>query len=158
MGDLFSFGYAGLRGADDLRHLLAGTGVETIVDVRLQPFGRVPFNGPAASRLLIESVGPAYRWDKRLGNLAYRTGGIEIKDIEAIEDVLDDLRAGRSVALMCVCANVAECHRRVLAEEAVRREPGLRVIHLAVRRVAFLAPDASDDQIEAFVDALTDCS
>jgi len=42
--------------------------------------------------------------------------------------------------VMCVCADVAKCHRQVLAEEAVRRLPGLRVVHLPVPLV-IAAPD-----------------
>ena len=127
---LWTFEYSGMTSYLDLAELLEGTGVDKIVDVRLRPFGRVPFNGPTAARLLVESAGPAYRWDQRLGNLAYRTDGIRIKDIEAIGDVLVELRAGRSVALLCVCPNPIGCHRWTLAEEAVQRMPGLRVVHL----------------------------
>jgi len=141
LGDLFSLGYANLHGPDDLRDLLHDTRVDTIFDVRLQPWGRAPWNGPHATRLLVEAAGCHYAAAPALGNLAYRRGGIEIKDIEAIEDVLNALRAGRGVALLCVCANAAGCHRSVLAEEAVRREPGLRVVHLPVRPlVGFLPP------------------
>lgn len=130
LGDLFTLGSSGLRGVDDLRSLLAGTGIDTIVDVRLRPWGRPPFNGPKASRLLVEAVGLAYRWDQRLGNLEYKTGGTRIKDIEAIEDVLEDLRAGHSVGLFCVCAEPQDCHRSTVAEVALDREPILRVVHL----------------------------
>jgi len=130
LGSLYTIGYARLRTADDLARLLAGSAVDTIVDVRLQPFGRAPFSGPQATRLLVESVGSAYRWDQRLGNLAYKTGGIRIKNVEAIEDILAMLLEGRSVALLCACAGSESCHRLALAEEAVRRMPGLNVVHL----------------------------
>lgn len=152
---LYSLGYSGLRGADDLRALLHDVPLHTIVDVRLQPFGRAPWNGPTATRRLVEAAGYRYAAAPDLGNLAYRTGGIEIKDIEAIEDVLTYLRAGQSVALLCVCAQPEGCHRWVLAEEAVRREPGLRVVHLPARRlVGFLPHDPTDADIEAFVEAI----
>ena len=153
-GTLFTFGYRGIDDADALRRLIGGAPIADIVDVRLRPFGRRPFNGPTACQALIESLGPTYRWDQRLGNLAYETGGVQIKDIEAIEDVLAELRAGRSVALLCVCPNPIGCHRWTLAEEAIRRMPGLLVVHLTRRPVAFLAPDASDEELQAFVEAL----
>jgi hypothetical protein len=153
-GTLFTFGYGEIADADALRRLIGGAQIADVVDVRLRPFGRSPFNGPTASRALTESLGLSYRWDQRLGNLAYRAGGIEIKDVDAIEDVLDALRAGRSVALMCGCPRPEDCHRLTLCEEAVRRMPGLKVVHLPRRPAAFLARDASDEQIEAFVDAL----
>jgi uncharacterized protein (DUF488 family) len=129
-GRLYSLGYARLRGVDDLRRLLADTEVDTVVDVRLRPWGRPPFNGPRATQLLVEAAGFLYIWDQRLGNRGYKSGTIEIADIEAIEDVIAMLRAGQGVAMMCVCADVAECHRQVLADEAARRLPGLRVVNL----------------------------
>ena len=127
LGSLYSLGYSG-RGSDDLRALLP-PGV-LVVDVRLQPWGRAPFNGPHATRLLTESVGLAYRWDRRLGNLGYKRGTIEIADIEAIGDVIDDLRAGHSVALLCVCPSPSSCHRSTLAEAIRERLPGVEVVHL----------------------------
>lgn len=130
-GSLWTFGYSGMTSHLDLAELLGGTGVDVVVDVRLQPFGRAPFNGPTATRLLVEDAGLRYVHTKDLGNLAYKTGGIQIKNMEAIENVLAMLRAGRLVALMCVCPNPIACHRRTLAEEAIRRMPGLPVVHLA---------------------------
>ena len=154
-GTLYTFVYSGIRGPADLDDLFFGYGVDQVVDVRLRPFGKAPFNGPRASADTCSRAGVAYRWDQRLGNLNYKTGGIRIKNIEAIEDVLDALRAGDSVALMCVCPIPDQCHRLVLCEEAIDRQPGLRVIHLPIRRpAAFLSPDATDEQIEAFADAL----
>ena len=153
-GTLFTFGYSGIDDADALRRLIGGAPIADIVDVRLRPFGRRPFNGPTACQALIESLGPTYRWDQRLGNLAYETGGVQIKDIEAIETVLTALRTGRNVALMCVCPQPEDCHRLTLCEEAVRRMPDLQIVHLTRPPAAFLAPDASDEQLEAFVDAL----
>jgi uncharacterized protein (DUF488 family) len=129
-GVLFTLGYAGLLGPDDLRRMLEWVDVDTIVDVRLQPWGRAPFNGPRAARHTVESVGLRYVHLPDLGNVLYRTGGIQIRNLEAIEAVLDDLRAGRSVALMCACPRPEGCHRSMLAEEAVRREPGLHVVHV----------------------------
>ena len=152
LGTLYSFGYQGLGGSDDLRRMLHGTLFETIVDVRLSVWS----GNRAFSVATVRTVGAAgfeYSHLRDLGNLAYRTGGIQIKDIEAIEVVLGRLRAGESVALMCVCALPDECHRLTLCEEAVRRMPDLQVVHLT-RPAAFLSADATDEQIEAFTDAL----
>ena len=153
-GTLFTFGYSGIDDADALRRLIGGAPIADVVDVRLRPFGRRPFNGATACQALIESLGPTYRWDQRLGNLAYETGGVQIKNIEAIETVLAALRAGRNVALMCVCPQPKDCHRLTLCEKAVRRMPDLQIVHLTRPLAAFLAPDASDEQLQAFVDAL----
>jgi len=134
LGSLWTLGYSGMNSAVDLAELLRETPVDTIVDVRLRPFGKAPFDGPRASQHTVEALGIAYRWDQRLGNLDYRTGGIRIKDIDAIEDVLDALRAGQSVALLCACREPEGCHRSVLAAEAVRRQADLQVVHLMRQR------------------------
>jgi uncharacterized protein (DUF488 family) len=126
---LFTFGYRGLRGAADLRHLLEGTEVDTVVDVRLSPRSdNRAFS--LRTRATVEAAGVAYIHLPDLGNLAYKTAGIRIRDLEAIETVLTMLRAGRTMALMCACREPGGCHRQTLAEEATRREPGLRVAHL----------------------------
>lgn len=129
LGSLYSLGYAGLTGPADLRALLRDTPVDTIVDVRVSPYSsNRAFS--MGTRRTVEAAGFAYVAAPALGNVLYRTGGMQIKDIEAIEDVLAYLRAGQSVALLCVCAKPKGCHRSTLAAEAVRRLPGLRVVHL----------------------------
>ena len=152
LGTLYSFGYKGLGGSDDLRRLLEGTDIETIVDVRLSVWsGNRAFS--LRTRDTVEGIGLRYVGMRALGNLAYKTGGIQIADIEAIEVVLEYLRTPANVALMCVCALPDHCHRLALCEEAVRRQPDLRVVHLT-RPAAFLSADATDEHIEAFTDAL----
>jgi hypothetical protein len=47
---------------------------------------------------------------------------------------------------MCVCASPDECHRLTLCEEAVRRQPDLRVIHLTRRPAA--PADKADVQLD----------
>lgn len=131
-GTLFSFGYSGLGGADGLRALLQDTPVDTIIDVRLSPWSaNRAFS--VDTRRTVEAAGFAYVHLPDLGNLAYRTGGTQIRNMDAIDEVLAILRAGRSAALLCVCAEPEGCHRQVLAEEALRRLPGLKVVHLRSR-------------------------
>ena len=128
-GTLVTFGYTGLRGPADLRDLLRDHGVSVVVDVRLRPWStNRAFS--VATRRTVEEADFEYVHARGLGNVAYRTGGIEIADLDAIEDVLAILRAGRGAALMCACSDPTECHRSVLAEEAARRLSGLRVVHL----------------------------
>jgi uncharacterized protein (DUF488 family) len=132
-GTLYTLGYAGLGGADDLRRLLAGTGIDAIVDVRLSPWsGNRAFS--SATRRTVEDAGYRYLHEKGLGNLGYKRGTIEIAEIERIEMILAQLRAGHSVGLICACGEPEDCHRWTLAEEAVRRMPGLRVVHLSRTR------------------------
>jgi Protein of unknown function, DUF488 len=128
-GRLFTIGYAGLLGAGGLRERLAGEAIDTIVDVRLHAYSHNRAFS-RATRLTIEAAGFRYVHLPDLGNLAYKTGGIAIRNIEAIEEVLDELRAGRSVALFCACPRYQDCHRRELAIEVERRAPGVDVRHL----------------------------
>ena len=126
---LFTLGYSGLRDADDLRRLVKGTPITTIVDIRLLRWsGNRAFS--MLTRQTVEAAGLRYLYVQDLGNLAYRTGGTQIRNIDAIEDVLTRLRAGESLALMCACSRPEDCHRTDVAEEARRRLPGLEVIHL----------------------------
>ena len=157
LGSLWTLGYQGLTSSADLREILDGTSVGTIVDVRLSPrSGNRAFS--TDTRATVEAAGLRYVHEKGLGNLGYKRGTIEIADISRIETVLAILRAGKSVALLCVCPQPEDCHRLTLCEEAVRREPGLQVVHIAQDRIrrpaAFLSVDATDEQLEAFVDAL----
>jgi uncharacterized protein (DUF488 family) len=124
-----TFGYAGLRGADDLRELL-GDEIDLVIDVRLRVWSgtRTWSTGTAAT---VEAAGYRYLWLPEAGNRAYRTpGAVEIADMKvAIEMILDRVAAGDRVALMCVCRDVRTCHRLVLADELQRRVPDLAVVH-----------------------------
>jgi hypothetical protein len=131
-GILYTFGYDGITDSVKLRQLIGGHDIAEVVDVRLRNFGKAPFT-PWDSRKTVEAVVPGYRHSHKLGNLLYKVGGTQIKDIEAIEEVLDTLRGGYNIALMCVCAKPESCHRWTLVEEALRRMPDLQVIHLTKR-------------------------
>jgi len=55
-------------------------------------------------------------------------GPIVIRDLGRLDDlVVEPLRAGLVIALMCACARVQRCHRRDLAKHAAALLPGLRV-------------------------------
>ncbi len=130
LGTLVTFGYQKVKTTDGLAALLDGASVDLIVDVRLRPYsGNRTFS--TGTRANLEAVGWQYAWAPDLGNLAYKTGGIAIRNIETIVPaVLSPLRQGRTVALMCVCYDARECHRRTISDEAARRLPGLVVRHL----------------------------
>lgn len=129
LGVLYTLGYGGISSAEGLRRLIDGTKIEVIFDVRLHKYS---YNLAFSHRtdVTVNEAGVDYVYLRDLGNLAYKTGGTQIKDIDAIERVLAELRAGRNVALMCACPKYGDCHREDLAWEAARRLPGLRVVHL----------------------------
>jgi len=124
-GRLATFGYSGLLHALALREFL-GSDVDIVVDVRLRAWSSNPAFSAATPRT-VEAAGYEYMHLPELGNAEYRTGGMRIANLEAIETVLDLVAAGQTVALMCACADLATCHRLVLAEEAIRRVPSLEV-------------------------------
>lgn len=52
------------------------------------------------------------------------------EDPAAVRSVVELLQTGVNVAVMCVCADVSTCHRRVVAELALEQLRGLAVIDL----------------------------
>jgi uncharacterized protein (DUF488 family) len=127
-GTLYTFGYAGLRGGGDLRELL-GQRVEVVVDIRLRPYSRKRAFS-LGTRETVETAPYAYRWLGGLGNAEYRTGGMRLARPEDIDVVVQLLTSGTNVALMCACAEVATCHRRLVADLAAERLPGLTIVDL----------------------------
>lgn len=127
IGDLITFGYTGMRGHDDLRARL-GDDVGTVVDIRLNAWsGNRAFS--MTTRDTVQKAGYAHLHLSDLGNADYKTGGMRIRNLDAVETVIDLLAAGQSVALMCACPYVADCHRRLVADEISRRVPQVRVYH-----------------------------
>ncbi len=127
-GTLYTFGYAGMQGGGDLREVL-GQRVEVVVDVRLRPYSRKRAFS-LGTRETVETAPYAYRWLGGLGNAEYRTGGMRLARPEEIEVVVKLLASGTNVALMCACAEATSCHRRLVADLAGERLPGLTVVDL----------------------------
>lgn len=90
------------------------------------PRSRVPdWSGGRLARLLSDR----YRHLPALGNRNYKEGPIELVDVELGTAQVSELLAGQPVILLCVCAEVERCHRRLVAE-AVAIGYGVPVIHL----------------------------
>ena len=141
---MFTIGYEQLL-PDPLVAELEAAGVRRLIDVRFRPQSRRP--GMSKTRLaarLAES-GIAYEHRRGLGTPAdirwyYKHGQVEegarrfrahIDGSEDVEALADELRAGAPpTALMCLEANPAECHRRILAEALAERLPALTVTDL----------------------------
>ncbi|WP_249295722.1 DUF488 domain-containing protein [Agrococcus sp. Marseille-Q4369] len=147
---LVTVGHGRLDG-DGLRSLLAGAGVELVVDIRRFPGSRA---NPAASRDAIEGElaagGIAWRWEERLGGRrrlraeedaaspdgwwrvdAFRAyaAWTRTSEFEAgMASVLADASARRT-AVMCSEAVWWRCHRRVVADVAAKLH-GVPVEHL----------------------------
>lgn len=145
MPRLFTIGYERLL-PPELVTELREAGVERLIDVRYRPQSRRP--GMSKTRLgaLLGEHGIAYEHRKALGTPpdirwffkhgraaegreAFRehVEATASDDLDALAAELDDAPA---TALMCLEAEPAECHRRVLAEQLARRRPGLEVVDL----------------------------
>jgi uncharacterized protein (DUF488 family) len=119
---IYTLGYSGWKIEDVeavLDHLDA-----ILVDVRMVPRSRVAtWNVGVLSRRL----GQRYLWLREFGNRNYKGGPIDIVDFAAGQAKLVEITAchgesprsrtsGKSVILLCGCADVKVCHRKLLAE------------------------------------------
>ena len=110
---IYTLGYSGWSVEAIKTFLESVNGVA--VDVRMVPRSRVAaFNGTAFSRLL----GERYYWLSDFGNVNYKSNGpIQIVNFDQGAGRLGILRdAGKAVVLLCGCADINVCHRKILAE------------------------------------------
>jgi uncharacterized protein (DUF488 family) len=125
---------------------LEAAGVERVIDVRFRPQSRRP--GMSKTRLskLLGDHGIAYEHRRELGtpadlrwlfhkgriaeaSAAYRAH-VEAAAGEALDALAAELARAPRTALLCLEADPAGCHRRVIAEALAERRPGLRVVDL----------------------------
>jgi uncharacterized protein (DUF488 family) len=142
---LFTIGYERLLPPELVAELEAA-GVERLIDVRYRPQSRRP--GMSKTRLgeLLGDHGIAYEHRKALGTppdirWLFHAGRTEeargafrehveafaAPDLDALAQELDRAPA---TALLCLEADPAECHRRVVAEALTERRPDLEVVDL----------------------------
>ena len=138
---ILSVGYEGTS-LDDLVARLQAAEVAVVIDVRRTPASRKP--GFSRRRLseALEAAGIEYVSERELGNPpdnrdAFRRWRLiprHLLDIagpgaEALDRVVARASAQR-VALLCICADHALCHRRIVADGAVERDPTIEVLPL----------------------------
>jgi uncharacterized protein (DUF488 family) len=145
MPTVWTIGYERLL-PEQLAAELRAAGVERVIDVRFRPQSRRP--GMSKTRLgaLLAAHGIAYehrkalgtppdiRWLFKHGRVAEGREAFRAHVEETAADELDALAAELDAApptvLMCLEADPAGCHRRVLAEQLARRRPDLEVSDL----------------------------
>jgi uncharacterized protein (DUF488 family) len=125
---------------------LQAAGVRRVIDVRFRPQSRRP--GMSKTRLgaLLAEHGIAYvhrrelgtpadmRWLFHSGRIAeaaaaYRAH-VDAETPEAIDELAAELDTEPPTALLCLEADPAGCHRRVITDALRERRPGLRVVDL----------------------------
>jgi uncharacterized protein (DUF488 family) len=125
---------------------LEAAGVQRLIDVRYRPQSRRA--GMSKTRLgeRLAEQGIAYEHRRELGTppdirwfyknrqvaagaAAFRTH-IETESSDALDALAAELPAGPRTALLCLEAEPAECHRRIVTEQLAERVPGLRVVDL----------------------------
>jgi uncharacterized protein (DUF488 family) len=142
---LWTIGYERLLPPELVAELEAA-GVERVIDVRYRPQSRRP--GMSKTRLaeLLASRGIAYehrralgtppdiRWLFKAGRLAEAAAAyrdhVEREAAADLDTLARELGGGPRTALLCLEAEPAACHRRVVAEALRRRRPGLAVVDL----------------------------
>lgn len=142
---LWTIGHS-TRSWEDFLALLAGEGIETIVDVRRFPGSkRYPWFASEAMAQHLPETGIAYRWLPQLGgrrraqpgspngawrNAAFQGYADHMTSAEFAEglDAALELAATRRTALMCAEALWWRCHRRLISDLLTAR--GVTVCHI----------------------------
>src|SRR3954452_7919549 len=145
MATVWTVGYERLLPPELVAELRAA-GIERLIDVRFRPQSRRP--GMSKTRLgqLLNDHGIAYEHRRELGTpadlrflfhagrvaegaAAFRTH-VEATAADALDGLAAELEHGPPPALLCLEADPAVCHRRVLTERLQARRPNLRVVDL----------------------------
>jgi uncharacterized protein (DUF488 family) len=142
---LWTIGYEGLW-PDALVSELEAAGIQRVLDVRLRPQSRRPGMSKTKLALGLAEHGIAYEHRRALGTpldirglfrsgrseearAAYRAHVVEHAGAE-LDALASELERGPRTALLCLEANPAGCHRRVVAELLGARVVGLEVVDL----------------------------
>jgi uncharacterized protein (DUF488 family) len=139
-GRIYSVGYEGLTVAGLIERLQQSR-IEELVDVRASPYSRRPGFSKKKLAESLAAAGIDYRHEPLLGN-AFR----DVEDFTAAMDLMrghlaagdpaeavDRLVAradGRRIAVLCLENDQKRCHRQVVLEAALAREPALEILPL----------------------------
>jgi uncharacterized protein (DUF488 family) len=145
MPTVWTIGYERLLPPELVAELQAA-GVQRLIDVRFRPQSRRP--GMSKTRLseLLGAHGIAYEHRRELGTpadlrwlfhkgrvaegaAAYRAH-VETHSPDALDRLAGELDHGPATALLCLEAEPAGCHRRVITDALRERRPDLRVVDL----------------------------
>lgn len=145
MAKLWTIGYESLAPAQLVAELQA-EGVRRLIDVRFRPQSRRAGMSKTKLGELLFAHGITYEHRRSFGTPpeirvhfhAGRTAQgreefqeyIEATAAEELDELAASLATDPPTALLCLEADPAVCHRRVIAESLVRRRPDLHVIDI----------------------------
>ncbi len=139
-GRIYSVGYEGLSVAGLVERLQQNR-IEQLVDVRASPFSRKPGFSQKRLAASLAAGGVEYRHEPLLGN-AFR----DVEDFAAAMALMREhlaggepaaavarlvaLAEGRRIAVLCLENDQRRCHRQVVLDAALERNPALDVLPL----------------------------
>ncbi len=116
-GTIYTLGYRQPNAAVTLALLLRQPHTR-LLDVRYQPTSR--WNPQWNRAALAARYGAQYRWERRLGNLNYRSRDRAIQlpgnAQDAVREAAGLICAGTSLVLLCACGDERACHRSYVAK------------------------------------------
>jgi uncharacterized protein (DUF488 family) len=142
---IWTIGYERLLPAELVAELQAA-GIERLIDVRFRPQSRRPGMSKTRLAALLTDHGIAYEHRKALGTPPdirwfFKHGRaaegaqsfrehVERTAAHELDELAAELDRGPRTALLCLEADPAVCHRRVLTDALRIRRPGLTVVDL----------------------------
>jgi len=128
MAEILTFGYQGLKMEKIVEAIVKRNAV--VFDVRFSPYS--PFPG-WKKQSFQAALGDRYVWAKGFGNVNYKGGGVRLYDeasgLKLVAAVQKHAHTIQAIALMCACADVEHCHRKVVAY-VVNNYLGWPIYHL----------------------------
>jgi uncharacterized protein (DUF488 family) len=145
MATVWTIGYEKLL-PQALMAELEAAGVQRVIDVRFRPQSRRPGMSKTRLAAMLAERGIAYEHRRALGTPAdlrviYRAGRlqeaaaayrqhVESTAPEALDELAVELDGGPRTALLCLEADPAGCHRRVVTDALRERRADLAVVDL----------------------------
>jgi len=130
---LYGVGYARSKTADDFRRLIGDAHIDLLVDIRFSPRSRFNPNwSKNNTEGTVRAAGIAsYRHEQGLGNPNFRDPGhMTLADWSKVGDIIEALKSGVNVAIMCACAKYSTCHRQLVVQKVKEALPDVEVVHL----------------------------
>jgi len=108
---IYNIGYQG-KAQDEFIQILKSKGVTLLVDLRERPYSRIPGYNQKRLEQALKTEGIKYKHvGSVLGGFTCKRGQWQIGC-----ELLAELSAKETIAIMCMEADVNQCHRKEIAE------------------------------------------